>query len=481
MSDRLGDALKHFCEKLRGVVDGGSEVAIISHLDADGIISGSIMAMALRRMGARYSVRTVSSINASVLETIKADGRDFYIITDLGWGWTSLLRNAIGDKCLIIDHHQDPDFRAPKEQEHDDGQTLNPWRFGIDGGRDVSAGGMAYMVASTLDSKNRDLSALAVVSAVADSQDQGDKKSFVSLNAEILKTAQSLGSVSVDLDIILSGRETSPVHEALAYSLFHYIDGLTWNKEGCYILLKNAGIKLRENNGRWRVLAELSHEEKTTILEAIAKFVATSDKRLSDVVLDDLLGYVYTLTKEDKGSQLRDAREFSTLLNACGRKGSYGVGIAICMGDRNNALNKGEEIMTSYKTTLCNNISNIFAQKWRLSDDGKTAFVNGDGVLEEDMLGAASTLLSRSPSFLGRLLLLRTLTNKGTYRFSSRKCLACQSQANLGIILRDCAGALNGTGGGHSDAAGCTIPSDALDGFIACIKAKASGWEVTKK
>src|SRR3712207_8740828 len=47
-------------------------------------------------------------------------------------------------------------------------------------------------------------------------------------SAEILKTAQSLGIVTVDLDIILSGRETSPVHEALAYSLFHYIEGLTW-------------------------------------------------------------------------------------------------------------------------------------------------------------------------------------------------------------------------------------------------------------
>lgn len=479
MSDAFTHALKHFCERLRAVIEGGNEVAIISHLDADGIASGSIIAMALRRIGARYSVRTVSCMNGSVLETMRGNDRDFYIITDLGWVWTSRLRNAIGDKWLIIDHHQVPETQELKEQEHDDGQILNPWKYGIDGRKDVSAGGMAYMVASTLDPRNRDLSAMAVVSAVADSQDQGDKKSLVGLNAEILRSAQSLGIVSADLDIILNGRETSPVYDALAYSLFHYIDGLTWNREACYLLLKNAGIRLRNDNGRWRVLAEFSQEEKTSIVEAIAKFVATSDKKLSDIVLEDFLGYIYTLTREDKRSQLRDAREFSTLLNACGRKGSSGVGVAICMGDRNNALNTAEEIMSNYKMTLYNNISTIFDEKWRLSDDGNTAFVNGDGVFEEDMLGAVSTLLSKSPSFWGRFLLVRTLTRNGTYKFSARKCIDCQSRANLGRMLQECAATLKGDGGGHSESAGCTIPSPALEAFMSCIKAKANNSEIT--
>ena len=471
MSDRLTDALKHFCEKVRSTVEGGNEVAIITHLDADGITSGSIMAMALRRMGARFSLRTVSDLNSSVVEKMKADGRDFYIVTDLGGGWASHLRKALGDKWVIIDHHE---ITEEEILTDDGGQILNPWKLGIDGGREVSAGGMAYMVASALDFKNRDLSAIAVVSAVADRQDQGDKKSFFGLNAEILKTAQSLGLVSVDLDIILTGRETRPVHEALAYTLFHYIDGLTWNTEACYLLLKNAGIKLKDDSSRWRALAEFSQEEKSTIVEAVAKFVDSSDKRVSDILLDDLIGYVYTLSREDKRSQLRDAREFSTMLNACGRIGKAGVGIAMCMGDRNMALSAGEEIMDMYKMTLRNNISTIFSEKWRLADDGKTTFVNGDGILEEGMLGAVSTLLSGSPSLRGRLLFVRTLAKEGTYKFSSRKCLDCKSQANLGVIMRQCSNALNGAGGGHSAAAGCSIPSYALDDFIAGIKAETN-------
>jgi single-stranded-DNA-specific exonuclease len=478
MSDRLTDALKHFCEKLRTSVEGGNEVSIITHLDADGIIAGSIMAMALRRMGARYSVRAVSDMNSSVVENMKADGRDFYVITDLGGGWASNLRKALDNKWVIIDHHE---ITEEEILTDDEAQILNPWKFGIDGGREVSAGGMAYMVASTLDLKNRDLSAIAVVSAVADRQDQGDKRSFFGLNAEILKTAQSLGLVSVDIDIILAGRETRPPHEALAYTLFHYIDGLTWNSEACYVLLKNAGIKLKDNGGRWRVLAEFSQEEKSAIVEAVAKFVGSSDKRLSEILLDDLIGYVYTLAREDKRSLLRDAREFSTMLNACGRIGRAGVGIALCMGDRNTALSTGEEIMSTYKMTLRNNISTIFSEKWRLADDGKTTFVNGDGILEEAMLGAVSSLLSRSPSFRGRVLFVRTLTKDGTYKFSSRKCLHCKSQANLGVIMRQCSKALNGAGGGHSAAAGCSIPSSALEDFIAGIKEETNDPKIARE
>lgn len=471
MSDRLTDALKHFCEELRLIIERGNEVAIITHLDADGITAGSIMAMALRRMGARFSVRAVSEMNPSVIDKMKDDGRDFYVITDLGGGWASHLRKALGDKWVIIDHHE---ITEEEILTDDEAQILNPWKFGIDGGRDVPAGGMAYMVASTLDFKNRDLSAIAVVSAVSDRQDQGDKKSFFGLNAEILKTAQSLGLVSVDLDIILTGRETRPLHEALAYTLFHYIDGLTWNREACYLLLKNAGIKLKDNGGRWRALAEFSQEEKSAVVEAVAKFVATSDKRISDIVLKDLIGYVYTLAREDKRSQLRDAREFSTMLHACGRKGKAGVGFAICMGDRNAALSAGEEIMSTYKMTLRNNISTIFSEKWRLSDNGKITFVNGDGILEEDMLGAVSTLLSGSPSLRGRILFVRTLTKDGTYKFSSRKCLDCKSEANLGMIMRERSKALNGAGGGHSAAAGCSIPSSAVEDLIAGIKAETN-------
>jgi RecJ-like exonuclease len=105
-----------------------------------------------------------------------------------------------------------------------------------------------------------------------------------------------------------------------------------------------------------------------------------------------------------------------------------------------------------------------------MSDDGKVAVVNGDGIVAEDMLGAVSSLLSGSPSLPGRLLFVRTLSKDSTYKFSSRKSLGCKSQANLGLIMRHCAEEVGGSGGGHAAAAGCRIPHSALEDFVSRLK-----------
>lgn len=468
---RLEEDVRAFCDKLKSVIENGKEIEVLVHLDADGIASGSILATALARIGARYGVRAISGMNNIVIESMVNEDHDFYIIADLGGSWASMLKKALGCKWTIIDHHQ---ISEEEILTDDSKQILNAWKYGIDGDTEVSAAGMAYLVASTLNPKNRDLSAISVVSAVADRQDIGAKKSFIGLNVEILKTAQALELVSVEEDLLLAGRETRPVHEALAHTYFPYIEGLTWNSGNCYALIKDAGIKLKNNNdGRWRVLAELTPEEKSEVLNAINKFVVRSSKSSANC-LGELTGLTYTFKTEDKYSHLRDAREFSAMLNACGRIGKAGIGISICMGDRNEMLNAGEQIVETYKNTLRSYVSIIFADKWRITDDGKIVFVNGDGIVTEDMLGALSSLLSGTISLTGRLLFIRTLAADGNYKFSSRKCLGCNSKTNLGLVMRHLAETFHGIGGGHSAAAGSTIPAHALEDFIANIRSIAN-------
>lgn len=466
---RLTEALRIFCETLRSLVEKGSEIEIVAHFDADGITSGGILATALARSGARYSVRAISEMNNAIIERMAKESHDFYIITDLGGGWASKLKKNLGNNWMILDHH----FITEQELLTDDTcQILNPWKYGIDGGSEISAGGVAYLVASTLDAKNKDLSAVAVVSAVADRQDTGEKKSLTGLNSEILKTAETLGLISIDQDLLLYGRETRPLHESMAFTTFPYIEGLTWKPQDCYTLLKSAGIRLKDN-GRWRVPAELTEEEKSQLLNAISKFVSNSNET-SAILLRELYGYTYTINGEDRCNLLREARGYATMLNACGRIGKAGVGISICMGDRNEMLTIGEQITETYMNTLRNCISTLFAGKWRIMDDGKNVFINGEGVIPEDMLGAVSSLLSGSLSFNGRLLFVRTLAGDGSYKFSSRKCLGCNSNLDLGQIMRRVSYTFQGVGGGHSSAAGSKIPQTALDGFIANIKSFTS-------
>jgi single-stranded-DNA-specific exonuclease len=467
MSDKeIYQALKAFCDKIEFMVENEKEISIISHLDADGIASGSIISLALARLGAKCVVRTISDMTLNVLKQMRSEDHDFYIITDLGAEMANEFNQALDNRWAIIDHHQIPQQELSIE---DNNQILNAWKYGIDGGKEISAGGMAYLVATTLDRKNKNLSPIAIVSALADRQDQGDKKSLLGLNSEIVKTAQSLRLISMDLDLLLTGRETRPIHESLSFTAFPYIEGLTWATESCYALIKNAGIKMSKN-GRWRVLSEISQDEKNIILNAIAEYVVNSSKNKEVNIIDNLIGYTYTLINEDQRSLLRDAREFSTMLSACGRIRKSGVGIGICMGDRNDLLNEGEKIVTKYRTTLRNYITSIFAEKWRMIDNGKSVFINGEGLLTEDMLGAISSLLSGSPTLGGRLVFVRTLTNDGFYKFSCRKSLGSTSKSDLGLIMRYCSESVGGSGGGHSLAAGCKIPLAKLEEFLSAVR-----------
>ena len=62
---------------------------------------------------------------------------------------------------------------------------------------------------------------------------------------EIVKTAQNLGLVEIDLDLLLVGRETRPLPDALAFTSQPFIEGLTWNRSACLSILNSAGIKVK--------------------------------------------------------------------------------------------------------------------------------------------------------------------------------------------------------------------------------------------
>src|SRR5919199_4683633 len=262
--NELHQGIKVFSEKISAVVENDEEISIISHLDTDGIASGSIICTLLARLGAKWTVRAVSDLNSHVIAQMKSDGHDFYIISDLGAAMAKELFDSLNNKWIIIDHHQIPQEEMTSDYNE---QILNAWKYGIDGDTEISSGGIAYMIANAIDSKNKDLSATAIISAIGDRQDQGDKKSLIGINSEILKTAHTSGLISVDLDLMFTGRETRPLHEALAYTLFPYINGLTWNTENCYSIFKNAGVMMKDNDERWRTLSEISQEEKSIILD----------------------------------------------------------------------------------------------------------------------------------------------------------------------------------------------------------------------
>ena len=453
---KLDQALSYFHDKVSDCIKTGKNISVITHLDCDGITSGSIVTKSLIRTGAKCTVRTVNEFSKNLLEKMKNDSRQFHIITDLGGGFAKDIENVLGDNWIVVDHHQIP------QEEFDNQKVINSWKYDVDGGKDVSAGGMAYLVSKALHKENTDLAWIAVIAALGDRQDQGEKKSFTGINLEIASTAKKNNQVEIDLDILLVGRETRSLPDALAFTSQPFIEGLTWNRDACLSLLVSSGIKLKDGS-RWRVPAELTEDEKRDLLQTISKYIST--KNASDI-LDELVGYTYTLSGEDKRSFLRDAREFSTMLNSCGRIRKAGVGVAICMGDRTEMLQEGENILVEYRTFLRTYMNTLSSERWRISDNGSYLMVNGEGLVPENMTGAVSSLLGGAQKNTGKIIILRTSGDEGTIKFSSRKSTGCKSEVNLGLLMREGAAKVSGMGGGHAAAAGARITKDKLDEFL---------------
>ena len=456
MTKVLEESLSLFKDKISDCIKSKKSISITTHIDCDGLTSGSIIAKALIREGARCTLRTSKEFSKNVVESFKTDSRDFHIITDLGGGFGKDLNQTLGDDWVVLDHHQ------ISEEEKDNQNIINAWKYGIDGGSEISAGGMAYFAAMALNEKNSDLSEIALISALGDRQDQGERKSFTGKNFEISNTAKDLGLVEIDLDLLLVGRETRPLAEALAFTTQPFIEGLTWNKETCLSILNSSGIQLKEE-GRWRVPSELNEEEKKLVIESVTKF--SSDKNTSEI-MSELIGYTYTFPKEDKRSFLRDGREYSTMLNSCGRINRSGIGMAICMGDRNKILTEGEKILTDYRKMIKEYMNILSNERWRISESESCIMVNGEDIVPETMTGTISSLIAGSPKNAGKIIILRTRAEENTIKFSSRKSFGCKYKINLSELMRNGAEKFHGIGGGHNEAAGAKITKDKLDEFL---------------
>ncbi len=462
---RLEQHLSNFNNTISEQIKNNRDISVVTHIDCDGLTSGAIITKALIRAGAKISVHTTKEMNSTIIKNLQSDSHDFHIITDLGGGFAKQIGEALGQNWFIIDHHEIP------QEEHDNDSVINAWKYGINGGIEICAGGMAFLAAKALDKRNSDLASIAVVSALGDRQDQGERKSFLGKNLEIVEEAKTNGSLKVDMDLLLVGRETRALVDALAFTSQPFIEGLTWNRDASLALFKSAGIELKDG-GRWRTPSDLTEEEKRIIIESITKFASNQN---ASQIMEELIGHTYTFPVEEPRSFLRDAREFSTMLNSCGRIGRSGVGIAICMGDRNKILQEGENILLEYRKLIRDYMNILTNERWRISDSAKCVMVNGEGIIPETMSGTISSLLAGSPKNAGKIIILRTNGEENTIKFSSRKSTGCKTELNLSTLMKSGAEKFNGIGGGHDAAAGAKITKDKLDGFLDYLEDNVNG------
>ena len=201
-----------------------------------------------------------------------------------------------------------------------------------------------------------------------------------------------------------------------------------------------------------------------------------TSKEVSASPVMTLIGTVYTLINEDMWTSTRDAREYATLLNACGRMDRPSLGVAICMGERGSTVKEVANLLSEHRKSLASYISLITEKPENIERYEHLAIIHSEEFLNENMTGAISSLLSSSETFeKNKVIIVLAKTKNGEIKLSARGTdELIEKGLNLGIILQTLAKRYNGNGGGHKIAAGAQIPESNQENFLSDLKNEIS-------
>ncbi|WP_254864361.1 single-stranded-DNA-specific exonuclease RecJ [Halovivax gelatinilyticus] len=464
-------------------------VLLASHIDADGLTSAAVAASALERAGKSFEVVFEKQLDEEAIDRIAATDYETVWFTDFGSGQLDVISTYETNGAftpVIADHHQPADA--------DTEYHCNPLLEGIDGASELSGAGTAYVVAramatlqekrgdsptkrmsarstaedgatvaTTARSDNRDLAALAVVGAVGDMQASSGQ--LHGANAAIVEEGVDAGVVETGTDLALYGTQTRPLPKLLEYATDVYIPGISNDQGGAMRFLDGLDLDLRDEENEWRRWADLTADEKQTVASSLVQRAISRGVPASKI--DGLVGTSYRLAAEPPGTELRDASEFSTLLNATARYDRADVGLAVCLGDRDGALERARTLLQSHRRNLSNGID-LVTNEGVTVEEHLQWFHAGDRIRETIVGIVAGMALGNEGIDRNRpILAFAEKDDEAEVKVSGRGTHALVRQGlDLSVVLGEAARAVGGDGGGHDVAAGATVPAGREPEFL---------------
>ena len=432
------------------------DILIITHIDADGISAGAIADMTAERLGKPHTVRFEKKISEETIELINGSREDLVWICDLGSGYLSEFTR---DNIVVTDHHV-PDPRWRTQQTVLDSfagiRHLNPHSYGMDGSYEICGAGMTYLLSKAVDPSNTDLAYMAVVGAVGDFQDSGHS-ALVSMNRTVMGDAEANGDLVVDMDLRFFGRDTRPINQYLQFSSDPRIPGLSDNAQACLQFLDSMGIR-GKSGGRWRTWSSLSADERERATEAILDMVGPEER-------DRVFGEMYTFPNEPSGTGLRDAKEFATVLNSCGRYDDAETGLRICRGDM-SALKDAERNRTEHRRHISEAMSYI-RDNHLLRERRFIQWFDAGSEIKETVVGIVAGMVLSSGECRRRIPIIAFADSEDGVKVSARADRNLVDRGlDLSQVMKTASELVGGYGGGHTVAAGATIPPDKKEEFL---------------
>jgi len=385
-------------------------VEVYAHHDADGIAAGSILCHAMERAGIRFRMRIRHEVNPAELQ-----GDAGHLLCDLGGGISDLPAAT-----MVVDHHL-PKFEGTFH--------ANPRLAGINGDRELSGAGMAYLVAQKMGD-NRDLSGLVIPGIIGDGQEITGK------NLEIFNDGITDGIIVPDRGLTLPGRDMT---ERWYTAISPYLDGISGAEQLITDLIGQAQDQAKgENASRLDILLS------RVVLEAAPNATRAS--------IDMIYGDTYHLQRE----VIEDAHALTAVIDACGKSGRGDIGATLCLRS-SYYLDQAWEIARHHRMNVIDAIKHLSPAEGPV------------GVYEVQDVSLASDVAD---------ILARDLINMWPVLVYAHNGESCKISARcpagivreLGPLVSSLAAACGGTGGGHIRRAGATIPCGKMGIFT-------KGWQ----
>lgn len=376
-------------------------VEVLAHHDADGIAAASILCHAMYRKGMQFRLRI-----RPVITTADVPRDSSVLLCDFG----SALPDLSSD-VMVVDHHM-PHFEG---EYH-----VNPRLEGIDGDRNLSAAGAAYLVAQRMGD-NRDLAGLALLGILGDGQE------IEGANREIVNEGIANGFITPNRGLRLAGRG---LVEQLALALNPYLDGLSGTPETARTLV-----------------AQVTDEDDVDYETLLSRIVLATAPQASLSALCGLWGTTYSLGRE----VIDEAMNLAAVVDACGKTGCGDIGASLCLRST-HALQEAWEIAVRYRQAVISSI-----QRARRLDERLALFEVDDGTVTSDVADALANDLTQS----GPVFVIGE--REGQCHISAR----CPPGIDLDLeaLMRRLAEECGGQGGGHHRRAGANIAADQVEKF----------------
>lgn len=471
MTARLNTPLSKQARTIAEKILDCRRALVASHIDADGISAASIASSALENAGIEHEVIFLKKLDDAAIEDLRKKAESALVwLTDLGSAFAS---RFAGSDVVITDHHQ---TESQLQEHRKSTQTtifayggpmhLNPFFFGFAGARDISGAGLAFLVAYEMDERNKSLVHLPVIGAIGDIQDLETRK-LIGLNAKLVDFGVKLGALKRTRDLRFFGLETRSLQRLLEFASDPYLPGLSNNPVACDEFLKRLKIETMRGEApvHW---SELADKEKHRIISELSRLILENGGDEKDV--ERLTGEVYIFPSEPKGSPTREAREFATLLNSCGRNDMPELGLEICKGDRGEKLSQAFELLKEHRENLSNAL--MFVRDMGITAIGSIQYFHCADQVKDTILGAIVGILlgsgevDREKPLVGLAI---SQEKNGEYKIkaSVRTTYEIVSRGvNLAVAIKNAASAVGGIGGGHNIAAGATLPLSTEEEFL---------------